>query len=99
MVSKRYSTKQFIASIALSASLSVFVVNAYMNHSNAPCKNTLVEGSPESVLSTHPSIQANASSSCLKDNQHLSWFTWFIRTPESMQFHYMDLLELLNSGK
>lgn len=96
MVSKRYSTRQFLASIVLTAGISVFFVNAYMQHTNEPCKNLLADGHPDTVFSTQPSIQANASSSCLKDNKHLSWVTWLTRAPESMQFHYMDLLELLN---
>ena len=99
MASKRYSTKNFLASVVLTAGVSVVLVNAYMQHANAPCKNVLAANEDEAVFSTQPSIQANADSSCLKDNQRLSWVTWLIRKPESMQFHYMDLIELLRDSK
>lgn len=98
MVSKRYSTRQFLSSIVLTAGISVIVANGYMQYTSAPCKNLLTDGHPDTVFSTQPSIQASAASLCLKDNKHLNWVTWLTRAPESMQFHYMDLLELLNDN-
>ncbi|MEM0910083.1 MAG: hypothetical protein AAGJ37_03860 [Pseudomonadota bacterium] len=96
MVVKRYSTKQFLASIIFTACATIFVVNTYMDHTKAPCKSLLANDKFNPVFSTQPSIRADASPSCSKDNEYLSWLTWLTRTPESMQFYYLDLLELIN---
>ncbi|MCF6459001.1 hypothetical protein [Pseudoalteromonas sp. MMG024] len=37
--------------------------------------------------------------SCQARAANQSWFSWFIGKSRSSQFHYLDLLELLESGK
>ncbi|MCW8090935.1 hypothetical protein [Alteromonas sp. ASW11-130] len=56
------------------------------------------------ICQFQPSTQFNASlpashvdNQCAVDTAaQVSWFSWFFGKPETYQFHFLDLLELLN---
>ncbi|MGQ8365986.1 hypothetical protein [Glaciecola sp. 1036] len=94
-----YSLKKFFASLLFTAVVSVVAVNALMIQYSAPCKSILSTHSNGDVFSTQPSIQSNASVACNRNNQNITWLTWLANQSGNTEFHYLDLLELLNREK
>ena len=99
MRKSKHSFKRLLMSMTFATMCTTFVVNAYMQHTNTPCHTKFSDAVDGEIFSTQPSIQADAPMHCAKNNQQITWATWLFRKPDSMQFHYMDLLELLSREK
>jgi hypothetical protein len=93
--------KPFLMTLAVSG-ISVFAsVYLMLSSANAPCHNTTPNFSMNDAVSTQHFQRGNAdvTALCNRDNQQISWVTWFFKKPESAQFHFVDLLELLNRNQ
>lgn len=81
---------------ALAAAFTVFSATSY---------SLITSDNSSSLACSCPSqMQANNTSylpigSCQARAANQSWFSWLTGKSRSSQFHYLDLLELLESGK
>lgn len=49
----------------------------------------------ESAENTQLSLNDSVSR-CNRDNQQITWLTWLVEKPGSIEFHFLDLVELLS---
>jgi hypothetical protein len=101
---KQFPTSMF-ATATIVSGLMVFVISAVFNQANAPClSNHALHNSPSHnnvVIDTsgsgHNVIDSNELLTvCNRDNQQIGWLTWLFKRSDSVEFHYLDLLELLS---
>ncbi len=91
---------QMFATAAIISGVMVFVISAVFTQANAPClshysvnDSVIVDtssSSPQATIDNHPLIICN------RNNQQISWLTWLLKQSDSVQFHYLDLIELLS---
>ncbi|MFC4700953.1 hypothetical protein ACFO4O_12340 [Glaciecola siphonariae] len=95
--SKSY-LKRMVGTLAVSSVAVVVSVYLMLASANAPCHNTTSSFASTEALSTHALKRGNADVDvmCNRNNQTISWVSWLFKPPESAQFHFVDLLELLN---
>jgi hypothetical protein len=93
---------QYLKRLGLTLSVSGCAVFAcvylMLASANAPCHNSTGTFAVSEALSTHQFQRGNANvdTLCNRNSQQISWVTWLFNKPESAQFHYVDLIELLN---
>ena len=84
-----------IASVAM-----VFVISAVFAEANAPCINSYSLQNKVIVDTTNASQQVTQGDQplaiCNRNNQQIGWLTWVFKQSDSVEFHYLDLLELLS---
>ncbi|GLR72307.1 hypothetical protein [Agaribacter marinus] len=96
MTSRKYSLKRLFSTMLLTSAAMVLVVNTLLASTDQHCKNyTSLDSVPE-VFSAQANVSTIDLSRCRKDSHHVTWVSWLFGKPESMQFHYLELLELLN---
>lgn len=100
---KQFPTSMF-ATAAIVSGFMVFVISAVYNQANQPCLSHYALHSnsvQNNVVDTSGSSQRDADSSeplsaCNRDNQQIGWLTWLFKHSDSVEFHYLDLLELMS---
>jgi len=100
MKNKRQFPTSMFATAALASGLMVFVISAVFNQANEPCINHY-SSKYNVVVDTSNTQQASPNASkpltmCNRNNQQVTWLTWFFKQSDSVEFHYLDLLELLS---
>ena len=100
MKNKRQFPTNMFATAALVSGLMVFVISAVFNQANEPCLSHY-SSQNKVVVDTSNGHQESPDASkplamCNRNNQQISWMTWFFKRSESVEFHYLDLLELLS---
>ena len=95
-----FPTRMFLTA-AVAGCFMVLLISASLAKANAPClqsykltNSTVVNTSDSSAHKAQDPKQPLAL--CNRNNQQISWLTWFFKRSESSQFHYLDLLELLS---
>jgi hypothetical protein len=78
----------------------VGIISAVFAESSAPCLNAY-ELQNKVVIDTshHQHISndaAQALSLCNRNDQQIGWLTWLFKKTDTVEFHYLDLLELLS---
>lgn len=95
----QFPTGMFV-SAALFSSIMVFVISAVFAQSNAPCISNYGMQDKVIIDTQRANIQNTASDQalaiCNRNNQQIGWLTWLFRRSDSVDFHYLDLLELLS---
>lgn len=96
--SKRKHLKPLLFTLATSGFAVFATVYLMLSSANAPCHNTATDFTLTEAVSTHQFQRGNAdvSALCNRNNQQINWVTWLFKQPESAQFHFVDLLELLD---
>lgn len=90
--------KRLAATLAVSGCVVFASVYFMLSSANAPCNNVSFSMTSSNAVSTHHSQKGNANvdTLCNRNNQQINWVTWLFNKPESAQFHFVDLLELLH---
>lgn len=96
---KKYTMKRFIATLAGVSATVIIVSNGLVLEANKPCHSTAFANSGSEMFNTQPSFKHDTDLICSHNNKTINWVTWLFQTPESSQFHYLELLELLNRDK
>lgn len=96
---KQFPAGMFITA-ALFSSITVFIISAVFTQANTPCINSQAL-QDQVIVDTHQSRlrQSNTDQPmiiCNRNNQQVTWLTWLFKRSESVDFHYLDLLELLS---
>jgi hypothetical protein len=100
---KHFPTTMF-ASAAFFSALMVFVISAVFEQANEPCLSAYAMHSDTltnnvvvntSRMARQKSDTSKPLSVCNRNNQQIGWLTWFFKYSDSVEFHYLDLLELL----
>lgn len=95
---RRFPTNMF-ATAAIASGLMVFVISAVFNQANEPCLShysSQYKVVVDTSSTSHQSLDASKPiTMCNRNNQQISWLTWLFKRSESVEFHYLDLLELL----
>lgn len=96
---KQFPAKMFITA-AFFSSVMVFVISAVFSQANTPCINSQAL-QDQVIVDTHQSSLRQISADqpmaiCNRNNQQITWLTWLFKRSESVDFHYLDLLELLS---
>lgn len=102
--SRRASKTKFptgmFATAALCSAVMVFTISAVFAQSNAPCINSFSLKDKVIIDTTHSNVQNTSSEQpltiCNRNNQQIGWLTWLFKRNDSVDFHYLDLLELLS---
>lgn len=101
---KRFPTAMFATATIFSA-LMVFVIGAVFEQANQPClgshANAKSHVDNSVVVNTSGASQYTINSvkplvMCNRNNQQIGWLTWLFKRSDSVEFHYLDLLELLS---
>lgn len=101
---KRFPTTM-IASATLFSGLMVFVIGAVFEQANQPCLSSYAFNDNTAQANVVVDTSGNAQQSfdltqpltvCNRDNQKIGWLTWLFKRSDSVEFHYLDLLELLS---
>lgn len=100
MKNKRQFPTNMFATAALVSGFMVFAISAAFDQANQPCLDHY-SSQNKVVVDTSNSQQVSLDSvkptiMCNRNNQQISWMTWFFKRSESVEFHYLDLLELLS---
>jgi hypothetical protein len=84
--------------VFVSSFVVVTAMYSMLMTANAPCHNITNGYNIETAVSTHQWQRGNADvdAFCNRDSQQINWVTWLFQRPQSAQFHFVDLLELLN---
>ena len=101
---KRFPTTMLVTATFFSG-LMVFVIGAVFDQANQPCLSSYAF----QVGNSHTNVVVDTSGSnqqsfdlakpltvCNRDNQKIGWLTWLFKRSDSVEFHYLDLLELLS---
>nr|WP_136251419.1 hypothetical protein [Ningiella ruwaisensis] len=100
-----HQAQKYLKRLFITVSVSGFAVFAavYMMlaTANAPCHNAGQNYATSTAISTHQAQRGNAKVAqlCNRNGQQINWVSWLFKSPESGQFHYFDLVELLNRNK
>ena len=94
----RFPTRMFLTAGIASAAM-VFVISSVFAQANTPCINSYSLQN-KVIVDTSSSVQQMTKSDtplqiCNRNNQQIGWLTWVFKESDSVQFHYLDLLELL----
>jgi len=96
---RQFPTGMFV-SAALFSSVMVFVISAVFAQANTPCLSNYDMQGKVIIDTQHSSIQSPSNNQeltiCNRNNQKIGWLTWIFKRSESVDFHYLDLLELLS---
>jgi hypothetical protein len=104
---KQFPTSMF-ATATIVSGLMVFVISAVFNQANQPClshhalhsnplqNNLIIDTSGASRSGRQNTDSSEPMSFCNRDNQQIGWLTWLFNRSDSVEFHYLDLLELLS---
>lgn len=99
-VSKKQFPTTMFATAALFSGIMVFVISAVFAQANAPCLSSFDMRGKVVVDTSHPNAQIISSEQtlaiCNRNNQQIGWLTWIFKHSDSVDFHYLDLLELLS---
>jgi hypothetical protein len=94
-----FPTSMF-ATAALFSGLMVFVISAVFDQANEPCLSHYSSQHKVVVDTSTTNVQSLDTSKplimCNRNNQQISWLTWLFKRSESVEFHYLDLLELMS---
>jgi hypothetical protein len=98
MSKPQYSLKRLTLTLLISSFVVVTAVSSLLATAHAPCQNLASAQSLEAAISTHQWQRGNdnVTALCNRNNQQINWVTWLFKGPESPQFHFVDLLELLS---
>ena len=96
-----FPTNMF-ATAATGSFAMVLLISAVFSTADSPCINGL-HSHDKVVIDTSQSKVLQTSEGqpliCNRDNRQISWLTWFFQRSENIDFHYLDLLELLSRDK
>lgn len=96
---QKFPTRMFVTAGVFSAAM-VFVISSVFAQANAPCINSYSLQNKVVVNTTNPSQEVTQSEQplaiCNRNNQQIGWLTWIFKQSDSVEFHYLDLLELLS---
>lgn len=101
---KRFPTSMFATATIVSGAM-VFIISAVFNQANQPCLSNHVFHNnalhSNVIIDTTNNKQTSndgteALSVCNRNNQQIGWLTWLFKRSDSVEFHYLDLLELLS---
>jgi len=97
MQAAKHNLKKLLSTLVLSACAVGVGVFFILSSANAPCHNMSFDIASTKAMSTHQMQKGNAEvdALCNRNSQQISWVTWLFKRPESAQFHFVDLLELL----
>lgn len=97
MLKSKQNLKKLIATLAVSGCGVFASVFLMLSSANAPCHNASISFASSNAVSTHQLQKGNADvdALCNRNSQQINWVTWLFKQPESAQFHFVDLLELL----
>ncbi len=92
-------TAKLAVTTLLCCSFMVFIIGNLYSNSHGECisdhfmhSNVVIDTSSfEPVVGL-----SNDSAKCNRDNQKISWYSWLVNKSGSVEFHYLDLLELLS---
>lgn len=89
--------KKLGTTLAVSGCVMFAAVYFMLSSVNAPCHNASISLASHSAVSTHQLQKGNADvdALCNRNSQQINWVTWIFKQPDSAQFHFVDLLELL----
>jgi hypothetical protein len=101
MTKQKHSLKRLTLTLAFSGFIVVTGVSSLLATAHAPCQNVASAQSIEAAVSTYQWQRGNTHVTplCNRNNQQINWVTWLFKRPESPQFHFIDLLELINRQK
>jgi ABC-type phosphate transport system permease subunit len=96
---QKFPTQMFVTAGIMSMFM-VFVISSVFAQANAPCINSYSLHNKVVVNTTNPSQQATQGDQpiviCNRNNQQIGWLTWIFKQSGNVEFHYLDLLELLS---
>ena len=93
----KHSAGRLLMMVFLSGVISLAIMQSALKTVHAPCSN-FADAATIDAVSTQQQSQSSIDTNilCNRDQQQISWVTWLFERPESVQFHFIDLLELLN---
>ncbi|MFT5996256.1 MAG: hypothetical protein ACI9RV_001858 [Glaciecola sp.] len=98
MKQKRFPMTMLVTATFFSG-LMMFVISSVFAQANAPCSSSHTINSTVVVDTSHSNAQAASIDHplviCNRNNQQIGWLTWLFKRSDSVDFHYLDLLELL----
>ncbi|MGB3725080.1 MAG: hypothetical protein WA981_04875 [Glaciecola sp.] len=96
---KSFPTRMFLTAGVCSAAM-VLVISSVFAQANAPCISSYSLQDKVVIDTTHANIQSTSGEQplaiCNRNNQQIGWLTWLFKHSDSVEFHYLDLLELLS---
>ena len=97
--SKMFPVKMFVTAGIASAAM-VMIISSVFAQANAPCINSY-DLQNKVIVDTNASTHFQAREGepiaiCNRNNQQIGWLTWIFKQSESVEFHYLDLLELIS---
>jgi hypothetical protein len=97
MQKHQQNLKRLFATLAITGCAAFASVYLMLSSANAPCHNSSYSFATSDAVSTHQLQKGNANvdALCNRNSQQINWVTWLFKQPESAQFHFVDLLELL----
>lgn len=97
MQKPKQNLSRLLGILAVSAPAVFVSVFFLLSSANAPCQNTSFVFASSEAVSTHQLQKGNAqvNALCNRNSQQISWVTWLFEESGSAQFHFVDLLELL----
>ena len=99
MKQKQFPTTMLVTA-ALFSGVMMFVISSVFAQANAPCLSSHGITSAVVVDTSQSSSQAASVDQplviCNRNNQQIGWLTWLFKRSDSVNFHYLDLLELLS---
>lgn len=101
MSQQKHSLKRLTLTLLISSFVVVTGVSSLLATAYTPCQNIANAQSIEVAVSTYQWQRGNThvTPMCNRNNQQINWVTWLFKRPESPQFHFVDLLELINRQK
>lgn len=100
VIKQRYFPTAMVSVAACFSAFMVFMISAVFMQANAPCAHHYAEHDSVIVDTTHSISKANTSKRmlaiCNRDQQQIGWLTWLFNHSETMDLHYLVLLELLS---
>ena len=93
---RRFPMKMFVVA-GICSLFMMTVISTVYSQTNTPCYNSPF--SEELIVVNTGKVEEpilHASSRCNRNNQQISWITWVFDRSESIQFHYLDLIELIS---
>ncbi len=95
----KFTLKMVCTTVFCCGFMVLVISNLYSQSYNQCYSDLSFTGDISSTMDSSENANLNTSDSlnrCNRDNQQITWLSWLVKQPGSIDFHFLDLIELLS---